>query len=117
MAIQVISSQGPSSPLRPCSLRLQDSLDFGVDPLNKQDSMLESIDSEAQNYEFSEFCGKNIRLVDERRTAVRCQSYNHGLVFLAKPLCRGESVCVSFFLSFLMNLFKYFLFLLIKDKS
>jgi neuralized-like protein 4 len=40
IAVQVISSQGPASPLRPCSLRLQDSLEFGIDPLNKQDSML-----------------------------------------------------------------------------
>jgi neuralized-like protein 4 len=40
IAVQVISSQGPVSPLRPCSLRLQDSLEFGIDPLNKQDSML-----------------------------------------------------------------------------
>jgi len=40
MGIQVISAQGPASPLRPCSLRLQDSMDFGVDPLNKQDSSM-----------------------------------------------------------------------------
>jgi neuralized-like protein 4 len=40
IAVQVTSSQGPASPLRPCSLRLQDSLEFGIDPLNKQDSML-----------------------------------------------------------------------------
>lgn len=95
MAVQVISSQGPTSPLRPCSLRLQDSLDFGVDPLNKQDSMLESIDSEMQTYEFSELHGKHVRLLDEHRSAMRVQSYNQGVVFVGKPLCKGESISVS----------------------
>lgn len=95
MAVQVISSQGPTSPLRPCSLRLQDSLDFGVDPLNKQDSMLESIDSEMQTYEFSELHGKHVRLLDEHRSAMRVLSYNQGVVFVGKPLCKGESISVS----------------------
>lgn len=95
MAVQVISSQGPTSPLRPFSLRLQDSLEFGVDPLNKQDSMLESIDSEALIYEFSEFCGKNIHLLEDHRSAMRTQSYNNGLVYVTKPLCKGESISVS----------------------
>ncbi|XP_067643777.1 neuralized-like protein 4 isoform X2 [Eurosta solidaginis] len=95
MAVQVISSQGPTSPLRPCSLHLQDSLDFGVDPLNKQDSMLESIDSEMQTYEFSEIHGKHVRLLDERRAAMRIQSYSQGLVFVGKPLCKGESISIK----------------------
>ncbi|XP_061386912.1 neuralized-like protein 4 [Musca vetustissima] len=95
MAVQVISSQGPTSPLRPFSLRLQDSLEFGVDPLNKQDSMLESIESEALVYEFSEICGKNIRLLEEHRSAMRSQSYNNGLVFVTKPLCKGESISIK----------------------
>nr|XP_014096371.1 neuralized-like protein 4 [Bactrocera oleae] len=95
MAVQVISSQGPTSPLRPCSLRLQDSLDFGVDPLNKQDSMLESIDSEMQTYEFSELHGKHVRLLDEHRSAMRVQSYNQGVVFVGKPLCKGESISIK----------------------
>ncbi|XP_011290997.1 neuralized-like protein 4 [Musca domestica] len=95
MAVQVISSQGPTSPLRPFSLRLQDSLEFGVDPLNKQDSMLESIDSEALVYEFSEICGKNIRLLEEHRSAMRYQSYHNGLVFVTKPLCKGESISIK----------------------
>ncbi|XP_054732777.1 neuralized-like protein 4 [Anastrepha obliqua] len=95
MAVQVISSQGPTSPLRPCTLRLQDSLDFGVDPLNKQDSMLESIDSEMQTYEFSELHGKHVRLLDEHRAAMRTQSYNQGLVFVGKPLCKGESISIK----------------------
>lgn len=95
MAVQVISSQGPTSPLRPFSLRLQDSLEFGVDPLNKQDSMLESIESEALVYEFSEIYGKNIRLLEEHRSAIRSHSYNNGLVFVTKPLCKGDSISVS----------------------
>lgn len=95
MAVQVISSQGPTSPLRPFSLRLQDSLEFGVDPLNKQDSMLESIDSEALVYEFSEIYGKNIRLLEDHRSAMRTQSYNNALVYVTKPLCKGESISVS----------------------
>ncbi|XP_013115152.2 neuralized-like protein 4 [Stomoxys calcitrans] len=95
MAVQVISSQGPTSPLRPFSLRLQDSLEFGVDPLNKQDSMLESIDSEALIYEFSDIYGKNIRLFDEHRSAMRTQSYNHGLIFVTKPLCKGDSISIK----------------------
>lgn len=40
LGVQTISCQGSLSPLRPCSLRLQDSLDLALDPLNKQDSML-----------------------------------------------------------------------------
>ncbi|XP_075160481.1 neuralized E3 ubiquitin protein ligase 4 [Haematobia irritans] len=95
MAVQVISSQGPTSPLRPFSLRLQDSLEFGVDPLNKQDSMLESIESEALIYEFSDIYGKNIRLFDEHRSAIRTQSYNHGLIFVTKPLCKGDSISIK----------------------
>uniref|UniRef100_A0A4Y0BHW5 NHR domain-containing protein n=1 Tax=Anopheles funestus TaxID=62324 RepID=A0A4Y0BHW5_ANOFN len=95
MAVQVISSQGPTSPLRPCSLRLQDSLELGLDPLNKQDSMLESIDSDSLAMEFSElYLGKNVSLFDERKSAARLQSYNHAIVCLSRPLCKGHSVSV-----------------------
>ncbi|XP_053680569.1 neuralized-like protein 4 [Anopheles nili] len=95
MAVQVISSQGPSSPLRPCSLRLQDSLELGLDPLNKQDSMLESIDSDSLAMEFSElYLGKNVTLNDERKSATRGQSYNQAVVCLSRPLCKGHSVSV-----------------------
>lgn len=38
--VQITSLQGPRSPLRPCALRLQDSLDFAMDHVNKHDSML-----------------------------------------------------------------------------
>lgn len=95
MACQVISSQGPASPLRPCSLRLQDSLELGIDPLKNQDSMLESIESEALIFEFGESHGKNIQLSDDKRTAHRNQSYNHGMVCVTKPLCKGHSISVS----------------------
>ncbi|XP_058464925.1 neuralized-like protein 4 [Malaya genurostris] len=95
MAAQVISSQGPSSPLRPCSLRLQDSLELGLDPLNKQDSMLESIDSDSLSFEFSECHGKNIQLCDDRKSACRVQSYQQGVVCLSKPLCKGHSVSIK----------------------
>lgn len=95
MAVQVISSQGPMSPLRPCSLRLQDSLDLGIDPLKNQDSMLESIDSETPSFEFSDVHGKNIQLLDDKRTAYRTQSYNQAIVCAAKPLCKGQSISVS----------------------
>lgn len=95
MAVQIISSQGVSSPLRPFSLRLQDSLDLGLDPLNKQDSMLESIDSECFFYEFSEHHGKNVQLSEDKRQATRIQSYNQGVLALTKPLCKGQSVSVK----------------------
>ncbi|XP_062133329.1 neuralized-like protein 4 [Drosophila sulfurigaster albostrigata] len=96
MAVQVISTQGPASPLRPCSLRLQDSMDFGMDPLNKQDSsMLESIDSEAQNYEFVDVSNKHVRLGDDRRSACRSKSFNQAIVCLNKPLCKGESISIK----------------------
>ncbi|XP_017034187.1 neuralized-like protein 4 [Drosophila kikkawai] len=96
MGIQVISAQGPASPLRPCSLRLQDSMDFGMDPLNKQDSsMLESIDSEAQNYEFVDVAQKNARLTEDRRSIARIKSYNQAIVCLNKPLCKGESISIK----------------------
>lgn len=96
MAVQVISSQGPASPLRPCSLRLQDSMDFGMDPLNKQDSsMLESIDSEAQNYEFVDISNKHVRLGEDRRSATRSKSFNQAIVCLNKPLCKGESISIK----------------------
>lgn len=95
MAVQIISMQAPMSPLRPCSLRLQDSLDLGMDPLKNQDSMLESIDSETQFYEFSDCHGKNVQLLDDRRTAQRTQSYNQAIVFVVKPLCKGHSISVS----------------------
>lgn len=95
MAVQVISSQGPSSPLRPCILRLQDSLELGLDPLNKQDSMLESMDSESFFYEFCDFHGRNIQLLDDHKTATRIKSYNNGIVCVGKPLCKGHSITVS----------------------
>lgn len=96
MAVQVISTQGPASPLRPCSLRLQDSMDFGMDPLNKQDSsMLESIDSEAQNYEFVDISNKHVRLAEDRRSASRAKSFNQAIVCLNKPLCKGESISIK----------------------
>lgn len=95
MAIQIISMQIPMSPLRPCSLRLQDSLDLGLDPLKNQDSMLESIDSEAPFFEFSEIHGRNIQLLEDHRVAQRVQSYNHAIVCIAKPLCKGQSINVS----------------------
>ncbi|XP_055530628.1 neuralized-like protein 4 [Wyeomyia smithii] len=95
MAAQVISSQGPSSPLRPCSLRLQDSLELGLDPLNKQDSMLESIDSDSLSFEFSECHGKNVQLFDDKKSAGRLQSYHQGVVCLSKPLCKGHSVSIK----------------------
>uniref|UniRef100_A0A182YBM6 NHR domain-containing protein n=1 Tax=Anopheles stephensi TaxID=30069 RepID=A0A182YBM6_ANOST len=95
MAVQVISSQGPSSPLRPCSLRLQDSLELGLDPLNKQDSMLESIDSDSLAMEFSElYLGKNVTLFEDRKSAARTQSYHQAIVCLSRPLCKGHSVSV-----------------------
>lgn len=95
MAVQVISLQGPTSPLRPRSLRLQDSLDLGIDPLKNQDSMLESIDSEAQSFEFADVHGKNIKLLDERRAARRTQSFNQATVCVSRPLCKGQSISVS----------------------
>ncbi|XP_059607604.1 neuralized-like protein 4 isoform X2 [Phlebotomus argentipes] len=95
MAVQVISRcQGASSPLRPCSLRLQDSLEFGVDPLNKQDSMLESLDSDMLAFEFSDVHGKQVQLSEDRKSAWRCQGYNNGVVFVSKPLCKGQSISI-----------------------
>lgn len=104
MAVQVISLQGPTSPLRPRSLRLQDSLDLGIDPLKNQDSMLESIDSEAPSFEFSDLHGKNIQLLDDRRSARRTQSFNQATVCVSRPLCKGQSISVS--LSILFCLIK-----------
>lgn len=96
ISVQVTSSQGPVSPLRPCSLRLQDSLELGIDPLKNQDSMLESIDSECLSWEFSECHGKNIQLLDDKRSALRVQSYNQAIVCVTKPLCKEHSISVSF---------------------
>lgn len=99
LAVQVTSAQGPQSPLRPCSLRLQDSLEFGLDPLKNQDSMLESIETDTLLYEFADVHGKNVQLLDDRRAAVRVQYYNQGIVCVAKPLCKGHSISVRFCLS------------------
>lgn len=99
MAVQIISMQVPMSPLRPCSLRLQDSLD--LDPLKNQDSMLESIDSETPYFEFSDIHGRNIQLLDDRRIANRLQSYNQAIVCISKPLCKGHSISVSLNLVFI----------------
>lgn len=97
MGVQVTSAQGPTSPLRPCSLRLQDSLELGLDPLKNQDSMLESIESESLLFEFSDVCGKNVQLLEDKRSAVRVKSYNQGMVCVAKPLCKGHSISVSIY--------------------
>lgn len=93
MAVQIISTtqQTPQSPLRPYNLRLQDSLELGLD-LNKNDSMLESIEADSFVYEFAENCGTNIRLSDDKKSASRIQSYSNGIVCINKPLARGQSV-------------------------
>lgn len=93
MAVQIISTtqQTPLSPLRPYNLRLQDSLELGLD-LNKHDSMLESIEAESFVYEFAENCGSNVRLSDDKKSATRIQSYSNGIVCISKPLARGQSV-------------------------
>lgn len=96
MAVQIISTtqQTPLSPLRPYNLRLQDSLELGLD-LNKNDSMLESIEADSFVYEFSEHCGSNVRLSDDKKSASRVQSYSNGIVCLSKPLARGQSVSLK----------------------
>lgn len=94
MAIQIISTQNPQSPLRPYNLRLQDSLELGLD-LNKNDSMLESIEADCFVHEFLENCGINIRLSEDKKSATRVQSYNNGLVCMSKPLARGQSVSIK----------------------
>ena len=96
MAVQIISTtqQTPLSPLRPYNLRLQDSFELGLD-LNKHDSMLESIEVDSFVYEFSENCGTNIRLSDDKKSANRVQGYNNALVCLSKPLARGQSVSLK----------------------
>lgn len=95
VAIQTISSQGATSPLRPCSLRLQDSLDLGADVMKNQDSMLDSIESESLVYEFADNHGKNIHLLDGKKTASRIRSFNHAIVCTTKPLCKGGTIRVS----------------------
>lgn len=93
MAIQIISTQTPQSPLRPYNLRLQDSLELGLD-LNKNDSMLESIEADCFVHEFVD-CGTNVRLSDDKKSVTRVQSYNNALVCMSKPLTRGQSVSIK----------------------
>lgn len=97
MAVQIISTTQPTpqSPLRPYNLRLQDSLEIGGIDLNKNDSMLESIEGDSFVYEFSENCGTNIRLSEDKKTATRVQSFQHGIVCLSKPLTRGQSLSLK----------------------
>lgn len=95
MAVQLISSQGATSPLRPCSLRLQDSLDLGADVLKNQDSMLDSIESESLLYEFADNHGKHVQLLDGKRAANRIKSFNQAIVCTTKPLCKGGTIRVS----------------------
>lgn len=96
MAVQIISTtqQTPLSPLRPYNLRLQDSLELGLD-LNKHDSMLESIEADSFIYEFSENCGTNVRLSEDKKSATRVQSYSNGIVCFSRPLARGQSVSLK----------------------
>jgi neuralized-like protein 4 len=94
MAVQIISTQTPQSPLRPYNLRLQDSLELGLD-LNKNDSMLESIEADCFVHEFSENCGSNVRLSENRKSVSRVLSYQNGLVCMSKALARGQSVSVK----------------------
>lgn len=95
-SVELISTVGPSSPLRPCSLRLQDSLEYVLDTLTKQDSMLESIDSDFFTFEFSnDSHGDHVRMTDDKKMTHRFKSYNYGCVGIAKPLCKGHSICVS----------------------
>ena len=39
---------------------------------------------------FHSCCGKNIRLMNNKMTALRSRGFNHGLVFSAKPLEEDE---------------------------
>ncbi|KAG5680605.1 hypothetical protein PVAND_010099 [Polypedilum vanderplanki] len=93
MAVQIISTQ-VQSPLRPYNLRLQDSLELGLD-LNKNDSMLESIEADLFIHEFHENCSSNIRISEDKKSASRTLSYNHALVCMSKPLSRGQSVSIK----------------------
>lgn len=97
VAVEIVSTVGPSSPLRPCSLRLQDSLEYVLDPLKQQgDSMLESIDSDFFTFEFAhDFHGENVKITDDRKMGHRVKSYNFGCIGIPKPLCKGHSICVS----------------------
>lgn len=97
--VEIVSTVGPSSPLRPCSLRLQDSLEYVLDPLGsrqQQDSMLESIDSDFFTFEFAhDFHGENVKIGDDRKMGQRVKAYNYGCIGIPKPLCKGHSICVS----------------------
>lgn len=99
-SIEIISMIGPASPLRPCTLRLQDSLEYVLDPINKQDSLLEleSFDSDYFTFEFPNeghnMKSQNVRIFEDRKTAVRIKSYNYGCIGIPKPLCKGHSICV-----------------------
>ncbi|CRK92215.1 CLUMA_CG005699, isoform A [Clunio marinus] len=97
MAIQIISTtqqHTPQSPLRPMMLRLQDSLELGLD-MNKQDSMLESIEADSYSYEFAENCGTNVKLSDDKKSGTRIQSYSNGIVCISRPLLRGQSLSLK----------------------
>lgn len=96
MAVQIISTtqQTPQSPLRPYNLRLQDSLELGLD-LNKHDSMLESIEADSFVYDFADNCGTNVRLSDDKKSATRFQSYSNGIICISKPLARGQSISLK----------------------
>lgn len=97
--VEIVSTVGPSSPLRPCSLRLQDSLEYVLDPLNsrqQQDSMLESIDSDFFTFEFAhDFHGESVKIADDRKMGQRVKSYNYGCIGIPKPLCKGHSICIK----------------------
>lgn len=93
--VEIVSTVGPSSPLRPCSLRLQDSLEYVLDR-QQQDSMLESIDSDFFTFEFApDFHGENVRIADDRKMGQRTKSYNYGCIGIPKPLCKGHSICIK----------------------
>lgn len=94
IGIETISTDRPLSPLRPSTLRLQDSFELNTDPLRNQDSMLESIGSESVNFDFGDFHGRNIVLKDDKRSAYRIQSYSNAVVSIARPLFKGQNIKV-----------------------
>lgn len=102
-AVEIVSTVGASSPLRPCSLRLQDSLEYVLDRQHQQqnhhqqqDSMLESIDSDFFTFEFAhDFHGENVKIAEDRKMGQRMRGYNYGCIGIPKALCKGHSICVS----------------------
>ncbi|KAG1679563.1 Neuralized-like protein 4 [Nymphon striatum] len=67
-----------------------DSVHSALSNIDSLENDLDSVNKESTRFEFHGNRGRNIELLNDKRTAQRIASYNQGLVFFNRPAKRGQ---------------------------